>query len=220
MISHFKPDNTYVSKNSVIWTALCIVDKKHELLPEGPDQTDALKQFQHDLASNLTNDRNLYKVLGFNRRRASVDEMKIRLMSRVSDKDITALEYKYLARLLKLNIVIINQSATGEVSGHLQIERTDHPYPDSSQYVVFDQRLMPFGVSACVDAAFISRYVHKIIHDPIKHSTTLSQSLKTLKVADLTHIAVLLGVPTYGLKKTELLSSLGTAVQEIESEMA
>lgn len=127
-------DSVFIKQNAFYRQMLSYIDPQTGLFP---DDTLArtLHKFKADLAENLTNANQLFKKLGFARRRsASVDDMKANIVNAKGDASLSDDIIEYIAKLSKHNIVIV------DFTSNPVPKRDDFCYTsDSATYLLFDR---------------------------------------------------------------------------------
>jgi hypothetical protein len=98
--------SSYIPENSFYKTILCILDPTKSLL-FGDSLEKAMAIFKNDLACNLSNANELFKKLGFSRKRSiCIDDMKARLTAAKGDDQLYDPIFEYISKLSKYNIIV------------------------------------------------------------------------------------------------------------------
>lgn len=103
------------SKNAFITTVMTTLNPLVSVLT---DQEDTLTKFKRELTKNLTNERQLFKKLGFSRKKGvTIESMEKEIEELSHTRFGLPSEYilQYIAHLLKANLAIINERTTERI---------------------------------------------------------------------------------------------------------
>lgn len=132
-------DHVFIRDNAFYKYILFKIDPKAELFPDDT-LASTLRKFKFDVAENLTNANQLFKKLGFSRRKsASVDEMKKAITDPIGNAVVSDDIVEYLAKLSKANIVVIDYNAS-PIPKRANFYHSDVP----SSYLLFDSTFTTF----------------------------------------------------------------------------
>ena len=191
---------SYLSDNNIIYSLLCYYNPQVNLYPLCEQET-MLKTFQATIADSLMNERQLFKLYGFNKKKGwSADSMAMNLKSSQSDNVLGDPELSYLAKYVNIKLILFCVSPGGIVA----TTRKDYecePGTGTSVHVLLHKDVSRTSLVFGEDAVF--KAISNII-------CTLEPCItpEKMKVEVLKHVCQLFGLQTKGLKKTELQALL------------
>ena len=174
------PPRVSLEPYTLFMHVLMETDPKAELL--SPTQKLALiKQFQTDLQKNLDNEKGLFKLFGFSKKRSvTLEALKAALGP--TDKELTDDAILYLAKLLNKRIVIYNDDT----------ERTEHN--------PVEQELLLFKKSKEQVYAFVDKFTTSesldlfLFKELVKQAELTRDTIKAAKIAELRVYAKFTGI--------------------------
>lgn len=147
-----------------------------------PDMLEAhIIKFQCDLAKNLDNEKQLFKVFGFSRKKSiSLETMQTNLQG--TDAQLTEDIFTYISKLLKKNLVIFNHVAN-ERTDIITCGETPLLILQTPKYVLTHE----FETIKEANDFFVD-------HVKAKQSTLTPAVIKDMKITELRALAKLVGI--------------------------
>jgi hypothetical protein len=187
---------SYLQDNSILFHILTLVDTTVTLKTCHIEKRKELETFQKRLADSLDNECKLFKVLGFSKRKnISLDDMKSRLLSPTTNTSLKRIDFEYLSKLIKKNIVLFKLCDT-DWRHH---ERDD---------IIIDNNLETLSIDMRCFQVLQNTTTIEGINSVFKSSLTNNDLFQRLD--EMKHISKLLGFDTSGLRKPDLLKQLKT----------
>lgn len=155
--THTTTDDTqlYIERNSIYVLAMGLIDPSTTLLFD-ESLKDSIKKFKKDMVENLSNGNQLFKKLGFSRRKnVSIEAMTEALLNHKGNEALSPEIFEYLAKLARRTMVVIDFSSTPP-------KRTEFSGDDDIRFIMIDK----------------STYQHLEFEDEHALRTHLSQRVK------------------------------------------
>ena len=166
-----------ITPHTLILSVLKETDPKIELLDDAK-KLPLIKQFQSDLQKNLDNEKGLFKLFGFARKRSiSLEALKESLDK--TDKELTKEALLYLAKLLNKRIVIITDMEREEYLG------------GDSDLLLFKKNPNGIYTHEAVNAAELESELFKRL---VQNAELTKAKVASAKIAELRQFAKFVGI--------------------------
>lgn len=204
-------ENAFLKSNSFYKKVLSIIDPTVDIFPENT-MVETLEKFKNDLANNLSNEKQLYKKLGYSRKRSSsIDKMKDALKHKDGDKELYNDIYDYISKLLKKQMTIIKVMEASKIPERQDFNAdvdADSDADNSSTEVVVIQ--FQNDVINNIELMTITQ-----LNTLAKEMTLSHMPLSRHSMASLKEIATLLGCVKKCANKDGLLKIINEKIEHI-----
>lgn len=187
--------------NRFLYSTLQIADPKVSIL-KLDGLLSAISKFKEDLAKNLGGEKNLFKKLGFSRKKTlTLETMQKIINADDFDSKVTTDVMTYIAKLLKINICILDI----EEIDRIDVEGGD----DATGWLLLKSKSWEYYGDAndktckIIDADTLKQTITTLYTS--KHQIS-KQGIKNMKIQDLRKIAKFFGVKASG--KAEITDEL------------
>lgn len=159
--------HTYNHGNRIIYTVLFLLDGTISLLRK-EQQWDIIKRFKADMCKNLDNERQLYKIMGFHRKKTmTVEGMKNHIMSDNLDTTADEAIWTYIVRLLQRDLHVVSLTSKTRM---LYPSPTQPPRASPVLYLFDSHEVHELQSSSDNNCNYIGE-VSKIIADKLPKAT-------------------------------------------------